>query len=730
MLQIILTGKEDGKMNLETRKFKNTAKTIIRLNIILVCLFLLLLCIGIACPAVNASADSTFKYKDYSIGKTVSYTGTVPTYIVDGYEVDLSEQPPMLSERNIAYASAGALFKDAIGTTAKYSASKKCITIKYKGHVLKMYIGKTLAYIDDEEIEAPCAPYRVKYKSSKKTATMVPTRFVAETLGMEYYWDSATSTVTIKTPFYYELNGEKVKYEGTRGKITFEGEEVELLDTPSIILEDTALISTKSRVFKVTGIDFNYNKKTGLIKVEYNGNTVLYSVDSKIAYVNGLISRCSYAPTVFFIYDRDADILYIPGRFTMENLGFNYVWNSQTGTSEISTYKEEIPEVTEDDVTETDTEAGTDQGNDVSNIDNEEGVADTGNDVDSADTDTDGTSDGSTGVIGTGEEGDDGSDENTEPEVVLLPKELINVFNTNDGYKFFIDKENCIQTLKLPVPSGVVAADFDTHEDIIGCMTELKLQGNYTEFYKNVEIDNPGQAILQIQMYYDPNTDETLIRLFSDIVLGCELSDNEDGTVNVRMDFVKNLYKKVIVLDAGHGGHDPGAQAEGYNESDLNLKVILNCRELFKDSDVKVFYTRIDDTFQTLYDRADFAELVGADLFISVHHNSSWYNTIKGTSVYYGNLDTYTSLNGLTSEKLATLMLENLTEDLNTEVFATGVINKNFVVVRDSKAPAVLLEIGFMSCPEELERLVKDKFSKKVARTIVDTVLSIYKEAE
>ena len=75
-------------------------------------------------------------------------------------------------------------------------------------------------------------------------------------------------------------------------------------------------------------------------------------------------------------------------------------------------------------------------------------------------------------------------------------------------------------------------------------------------------------------------------------------------------------------------------------------------------------------------------------------------------------------------------MLENLTEDLNTEVFATGVINKNFVVVRDSKAPAVLLEIGFMSCPEELERLVKDKFSKKVAKTIYNTVLSIYAEAE
>ncbi|MBR3484525.1 MAG: N-acetylmuramoyl-L-alanine amidase [Lachnospiraceae bacterium] len=708
-------------MNIETRNFKKTANWIIRLNILLVCLLLLLAGVCYMYPAIAASADNAFKYKDYSTGKTATYTGTGPVYIEDGIEADLEKQPPMLSERNIAYVSAGALFKDAIGATAKYSTSKKCITIKYKGHVLKMYIGKTLAEIDGEEIEAPCAPYRVKYKASKKTATMVPSRFVAETLGMEYYWDSASSTVTIKTPFYYELDGEKIKYEGTRGKITFEGENVELLDTPSIILEDTALISTRSRVFKVIGIDFDYDDESGLISVEYGGNKVLYSVGSRIAYVNGLLSRCSYAPTVFYIYDRDSDILYIPGRFTMENLGFNYVWNAQTGTSEISTIKEDIITDTEND-TGADIGTDTDNNTDIENDENNDNDIETDNNNDTGmDQDTennDNTDDTSK------------NDENTEPEAVILPKQLINVINTNDGYKFFIDKENCIQTLKLPVPSGVSASDIDVFEDIIGCMTELKLKGDHTEFYKDVEVDNPGQAILQIQMYYDPNTDETLIRLFSDIVLGCELKDNDDGMVDVRMDFVKNIYDKVIVLDAGHGGHDPGAQAEGYNESDLNLKVILNCRELFKDSDVKVFYTRIDDTFQTLYDRADFAELVGADLFISVHHNSSWYNTIKGTSVYYGDKDTYTSLNGLTSEKLANLMLENLVDKLDTEVFATGVINKNFVVVRDSKAPAVLLEIGFMSCPEELSRLVKDRFSEKVAKTIYNTVLGIYEDAE
>lgn len=678
-------------------------------------------------PLKTAYADTndnikTFKYKDGATKKTVTYNGVVPTYIIDGEEADLTEQPALLSERGIAYASAGALFKDTIGAKVKYTASKKRISFKYKGHVLIMYVGSTTAVLDDEEIESPCEPFRIKYKKSKKTATMVPSRFVAESLGMEYIWSSAESTVTIKTPFYYSAEGDEElkKYTGTRGKITFEGEEVDLKDTPSMIFNDTALLSTRSGLIKTVGLDYSYDEESGVIKVGCGDNSVLYCVNSRITYVNGLLNRCSYAPSIFYIFDRDDDILYIPGRFTFENLGFNYVWNAETGTSEISTFKEEEenPETAEGDE---DTEnIGVNDNTDV--IKDADGTEST----DGFDT----SENKDTSENNTGETGEGDSEEEPEPAPVVLPKELVNVYNTNDGYKFFIDKENCIQDLKLPVPENICAADIDVFEDIIGCMTELSIAGDHRDFYKEAKVKNSGDAILQIQVYYDPNTDKTLIRLYSDLVLGCNITDIESGKVNVRMDFVKNLYKKVIVLDAGHGGHDPGAQAQGYNESDLNLKVILNCRELFKDSDVKVFYTRIDDTFQTLYDRADFAELVGADMFIAVHHNSSWYNTIKGTSVYWGDLDTYTSLNGLTSEKLASLMLNNLVDALDTEVFATGTIAKNFVVVRDSKAPAVLLEIGFMSCPEELERLVKDKFSKKVARTIVDTVLSIYKEAE
>ena len=730
-------------------------------------LILILLVALFLAPGENAEAATKFKYKDYALGKTVTYYGTVPTYIVDGITADLSREPAMISERGIAYASVNGLFRDVLGAKTKYTKSKKMITITYKGHVLKMYVGSTVAYLDGEEIEAPCAPFRIKYKKSKQIANLVPTRFVAETLGMTYEWNSSDAIVTIDIPFYYELNDETVKYVGTKGKITFNGEDVEIYQTPSLIISDTALLSTDTDVFDATGIDFAYDDETGVITLTYGENSLVYCVGSRIVYINGLLNRCAVAPTIFYLYDVEEDVLYIPGRFTMENLGFYYNWNSETGTSEISTFEYidslKVPE----DVTGEDDQESTDNNtSEIDNANNENsdgiilestnnGESSTGDESnngsadenvdnpENSDNNSENTSDAAADVDAVTDDITDketGSDENTEDdgedsieddtEKVTVPRKLINVFNPNEGYKFFIDRDNCAQTLKLPVPNGVSSSDFEMNEELLGCLTELVLKGDYSDFYTDALVDNTGEAILQIQVYYDPNTDETIFKIFSDVVLGCGLSDADDNFVNVRMDFVKNIYKKVIVMDAGHGGHDPGAQHQGYNESDLNLKIVLNCRELFKNTDIKVYYTRIDDTFLSLYDRAAFAELVGADMFIAVHHNSSWYDTVTGTSVYWGDKDTSTSLNGLTSEKLAWRMLENLTAALDTKVFGEGAINKNFVVVRDSKAPAVLLEIGFMSNSDELSRLVKDKFSKKVARTIVDTVLDIYEEAE
>ena len=724
-----------------------------RVNRLFLTIFVLALVLVLA-PSADLNAATSFKYKDYNTGKYVKYTGVIPGYVINGVSANLSKEPALISERGIAYASANGLFRDVIGMKVKYYKSKKQIKFTYNGHVLLMKLDSDIATFDGSEVEVPCRPFRIKYKKSKIIATMVPSRFVAEAFGINYTWNSDAGEVTMDIPFTYVLNGETINYTGTRGRIMFNGESVDFHDAPSLIMSDTAMISTESDLFKTAEIGFEYDKKSGIITLAHGENVIIFCVGSKIAYVNGLIRRTSYPPTVFGIPSTGHDILYIPGRFAMENLGFCYEWNSATGTSEICT-----PDVCADDP-ETENDGAQDDGDktggqdasstedkavdtegsgnkateeDPENEKANSGETDTENGSGSENTgDVENTGDientGNTGSENTGDEDEDDGETDTEETKPKLPLELINVYNTIEGYKFFIDKDNCIQHLTFPVPEGVTAKDFDMHEDILGCLTELSVKGNYSEFYNDALVENTGEAILQIQVYYDPNTDETLVRIYSDVVLGCGLKDIDEDYIEITMDFAKNIYKKVIVLDAGHGAHDPGAQHYGYDEKNLNLRILLECRELFKDTDVKVYYTRLDDSFLTLYERAAFAELVGADMFISVHHNSSWYTTVDGTSVHYSVKDTYTSLGGLTSEELSQRMLDNLVENLGTNVFGNGLIPQNFVVVRDSKAPAVLLEIGFMSNKEEMERMAKKKFAKKVAKTIVDTVLDIYEE--
>ncbi|MBR4341690.1 MAG: N-acetylmuramoyl-L-alanine amidase [Lachnospiraceae bacterium] len=736
--------------------------------IYLVSLLFIIVMIGVLKPGTGASAAG-FKYKDYSLGKYVKYYGTVPKYVVDGIEADFSNQPPIITERGIAYVNTSALFKNVIGAKTKFYKKRNEIVISFKGHTLKMYLGSTTAYFDDEEIEAPCEPFKIKYKSSKIIAYMVPSRFVAELFGLSYNWNDETSTVTIKVPATVIYGGEIHDYSGTKGKVYFEDELIEKKGTYSLIMEDTAMLNAGSKLFKKAGISYDYDEDTGIIELKYKENSLLYCIDSKITYINGLINRCPVNPMIVTFTDLEKDYVYLPGRFTFENLGFYYNWNDEKGASEIyydnpavrpdepeETSEETETEPTETEPTETEptetepaetepTEIPTDPtvvvgeatGIDPTDRIDEETVAEATDGTGAValietTRPTEGTSEGtSQEITGDGETGSsEGKDTDKENDTDPNAIRLLSVINTNDGYKFKVDKDNCSQKLSIPLPTLAEIKDINFNDDLLGCMTEITVLGDYSDYLTNIDLDNTGEAILQIQIYYDPVKNETIFKLFSDVILGYRIESFEDGIVNLQIDYIKNIYNKVVVLDAGHGGHDPGAQHKGYNESDLNLKIVLNCREYFKDTDIKVFYTRTDNTFLSLYERADFAEIVGADMFVAVHHNSSDISTAKGTSVYYGGKNTCTSLNGLTSEKLAWKMENALLESLGTKMFANGVLNQNFVVVRDSECPAVLLEIGFMSNDDELARLVDDDFSKLAAKTIVDTIVKIYNEVE
>ena len=140
-------------------------------------------------------------------------------------------------------------------------------------------------------------------------------------------------------------------------------------------------------------------------------------------------------------------------------------------------------------------------------------------------------------------------------------------------------------------------------------------------------------------------------------------------------------FKKLVVLDPGHGGSDPGGTVGTYYEKDYNLDIAMKCMEILKSKGVNVESTRTTDVFVSLDDRAEYANKRNAALFVSIHNNIMPDGYKGSMALYYP-----TSYNG---KAYANIILNNLVKDLGTGNIGLKA-NGNLVVVRKTKMPAVL----------------------------------------
>lgn len=171
--------------------------------------------------------------------------------------------------------------------------------------------------------------------------------------------------------------------------------------------------------------------------------------------------------------------------------------------------------------------------------------------------------------------------------------------------------------------------------------------------------------------------------------------------------------KKLVVLDAGHGAKDSGAVGvTGKYEKNFNLAIVLKTAELLKKEDnIDVVLTRSDDTFLELKERAAIANNLNADIFISVHANSSASSSASGTETYYQRE---------ASKALANVMHKYLVKA--TGLSDRGVRYGNFHVIRETKMPAVLLEVGYLSNKKDESLLFTEELQNKVAASIVSGI--------
>jgi N-acetylmuramoyl-L-alanine amidase len=187
-----------------------------------------------------------------------------------------------------------------------------------------------------------------------------------------------------------------------------------------------------------------------------------------------------------------------------------------------------------------------------------------------------------------------------------------------------------------------------------------------------------------------------------------------------------------IVLDPGHGGRDPGAVGpNGLKEAAVNLAVAKKAADMLRQAGAEVKLTRTTDVFVDLQPRCDIANSFGADYFVSIHCNSAGTPQAEGTETYCYKL-------GGQGEALAKAVQAELIAA--TGRADRGIKTANYYVLRKTNMPAVLVELAFISNPEE-ERLlgspdyqekcataIAKGISKVIGVQIIQEVLSMFKD--
>lgn len=187
------------------------------------------------------------------------------------------------------------------------------------------------------------------------------------------------------------------------------------------------------------------------------------------------------------------------------------------------------------------------------------------------------------------------------------------------------------------------------------------------------------------------------------------------------------VYDKIVVIDAGHGGKDAGAisRSDKYYEKDINVGIVQQLKSMLEQEDIKVYYTRTADDKVFLRPRVTLANAVDCDYFISIHCNANEVSSPNGTEVLYYDTD----FKGVKSKDLASLFSEELAKSITLK--SKGIVQRHMediFIMDKSLVPTILIEVGYITNKGDLDYLTRTENQRKVAQGIYQGILRAYEE--
>ncbi|WP_317855468.1 N-acetylmuramoyl-L-alanine amidase [Chakrabartyella piscis] len=187
---------------------------------------------------------------------------------------------------------------------------------------------------------------------------------------------------------------------------------------------------------------------------------------------------------------------------------------------------------------------------------------------------------------------------------------------------------------------------------------------------------------------------------------------------------------KIIVLDAGHGGFDPGKVGTlGEDEKHINLAIMTKTQQYLEQGGAIVYVTRLTDEAlgstkqEDMKERQRIANETEGDLLVSIHQNAFPSTSVKGAQVFYHGESTE-------GKQLAECVQEQLRLVVDADNTRQAKANSDYYVLRTTNIPAVIVECGFLSNPEEEQNLNNETYQSQVAWAIYKGIVEYYTQTE
>ncbi len=689
-------------------------------------LMLVLCLLFIAMPAVFANKyteTGQISLTDAETGKTKAYKAV--NLVMGGKDV-ITDIPAVLFEQSGKTRTLVPLrfIIDTLGAEVSWDNDTKEATIMLKDKVIVLKANSATALVDGDPYTLPDKVPVKLLGMDYNYRTLVPIRFVSEQLGLDVGWIQDTQTVTINKPLQsvksVRFNGDAVHPEiifKTTGEVEFSSyflQAAEVGGTDQLVLD---MANTLFDLDSQAGMDMS---NTSLLGVYTAGIRTVEGSQAEVVpyrtrFVISLDRKMGYEAR----YDSRSREIRVAFANSINQIRTEKIYNAETviiNTAEAPAYNVKF----------TDSQVVVDVINAKLRL-----------------------NDGQDGSLAVGKGGIDSitysqADPGGEYEPTdLISRVAVNLKpgqNPEDVYIEDINSDLYVYVSGNPLDGFDYGKDsLDSAHLTINTIEPGAYATRFDKLTNTLDLTLPKDAISldTMNLDVDDNVVQTIgirdtgkeYQIKLKLAKGTIFVDNSQSKVtsSIKLIFVNDslnqfdYQNKLIVIDAGHGGKDPGAVSpfSKTKEKDLALTMAQKLRHKLENIGYKVYMTRDDDTYVELKNRAEIANNLGANAFLSIHINANGTQDPKGVEMLY-------VPDGRDNKGFAQVLQTEVCKATGAK--SIGIIQRpNLVVIRETKMPAVLAELGFITNPGEERLLLDEAYQDKLVQGMYNAIIKYVK---